>query len=113
MSQKLDYASPVRRERRLANGRSVKLALVVAASVAFLNFLLVGDALNDRGAHALHIVFVVGPITNGILCVASFACTPLARRHAGGAVVPHMLASIAPVLAIFVDGLVVARVIGA
>jgi len=108
----LDYLSPAQtppttgdRDIRPLTFRAVLFALPILAIVLVVNYSLVGLAADDKSWSALKIMIMTGPIANAAICPVSFALTPLVLRYSGGSLVPHVLASLSPVAAIFVDGL--------
>jgi len=79
---------------------------VVVAVVVLANFVL-AEAAYDNRLNTTQIIIRIGPITNSILCVVSFAFTPLVKRFTGGALALHTLVSLLPISAIFVDVLLI------
>ena len=112
MTQPLDYRSPppadLRPPRPLFTASSVALHGLVVLGVLALNAVLVAAAAEDRSWGALGIMILYGPIANGVLMLASLACTPLARRFSGASATFHVLTSILlPIGAAMVDGVII------
>jgi hypothetical protein len=105
--QTLDRRSQLS-DRGQPNKRSVTVAALVAATIALVvNTGLVLVAAADRSWGALGILIMVGPITNGVMALASLAFIPLVRRLAAGAPIgPYVLTgTLLPIGAIIVDGI--------
>jgi len=103
MTQPLDYRSPPPADLRPPR------PLFTASSVALHGLVvLVAAAAEDRSWGALGIMILYGPIANGVLMLASLACTPLARRFSGASATFHVLTSILlPIGAAMVDGVII------
>jgi hypothetical protein len=94
------------RPRRRANPTLVTLAALAAAVVVIgTNAWLVREAALDRSWGALGILIMIGPITNGVIALATFASSFLLRWFAGGASVALYLYAgmLLPLAAILVD----------
>jgi len=102
--QMLDYRAPERGSEHapIVNRRSVALAAVVVAAVILANVVL-AEAADRHWLSPTRILTRIGPITNSLLCVISFALTPLVKRLTGGPLALHILVSLLPIAAIFAD----------
>ena len=74
------------RPRRRANPTLVTLAALAAAVVVIgTNAWLVHQAALDRSWGALSVLIMIGPVTNGVIALVTFASSFLLRWLAGGA----------------------------
>lgn len=109
--QTLDYRSPDARLKRPPSKRVVYVAAGIAAlGIVITDTTFVIRILTDKNSwDGIYVMLILGPATNGIICVLSLAFIPLVRHVSRRAsIVPFVLAGVLlPILAVLVDATVI------